>query len=311
MKRPLLLCLLALAPMARGSDSCTTPTPLSGLGPFAFDTTAATTGAEGQGEALCCTFAACGFASDVWFTWVAPRTGVARMSTRGGTSLDTKIAAYAGTSCPSGPALACNDDFTTLQADIFFDVVAGATYTLQLGASPTSPTTTGTGTFTLGVEAGQPFCAGDGSGTSCPCANVGWYAHGCSHSQGTGARLVALGQASVSQDTLTLEGTEMPANASALYFQGTQAAGTGTGVPFGDGLLCVGGARIRLGVRVCVLGASRYGASDGTGASVSVRGQIPPAGGMRTYQVWFRDTAAFCTGATFNLSNGLQITWGA
>jgi hypothetical protein len=40
-----------------------------------------------------------------------------------------------------------------------------------------------------------------------------------------------------------------------------------------------------------------------------VRGLVA-APGTRTYQVWYRNAAAFCTSSTFNLSNGLQIAWG-
>jgi hypothetical protein len=39
-----------------------------------------------------------------------------------------------------------------------------------------------------------------------------------------------------------------------------------------------------------------------------VRGAVP-AGATRTYQVWYRNAAAFCTSDTFNLTNGLVVTW--
>jgi hypothetical protein len=41
---------------------------------------------------------------------------------------------------------------------------------------------------------------------------------------------------------------------------------------------------------------------------VSVRGLITTPG-TRTYQVWYRNSAAFCTASTFNLTNGVEITW--
>ena len=44
-------------------------------------------------------------------------------------------------------------------------------------------------------------------------------------------------------------------------------------------------------------------------SSVSVRGMVPIDGGRRAYQVWYRNAAAFCTSATFNLSNGVIIDW--
>jgi hypothetical protein len=33
------------------------------------------------------------------------------------------------------------------------------------------------------------------------------------------------------------------------------------------------------------------------------------APGDRYYQVWYRNAAAFCGPDTFNLTNGLRVTW--
>src|ERR1700733_10635409 len=41
------------APLVGGADSCVTPDVITGLGSFAYDNTVATTGVEGQNEALC------------------------------------------------------------------------------------------------------------------------------------------------------------------------------------------------------------------------------------------------------------------
>ena len=50
-------------------------------------------------------------------------------------------------------------------------------------------------------------------------------------------------------------------------------------------------------------------ASPGPGdAPISVRGQVTSPG-ARYYQVWYRNAAAFCTAATFNLTNGYEVTW--
>ena len=69
---------------------------------------------------------------------------------------------------------------------------------------------------------------------------------------------------------------------------------------------CAGGLIVRLGTRANALGASQYpGAGD---ASVSARGLVTTAG-TRTYQIWYRNAAAFCTASTFNLSNGLSVDW--
>ncbi len=147
------------------------------------------------------------------------------------------------------------------------------------------------------------FCFGDGSGAACPCGNIGAAGNGCASSvNSAGARLSASGAASLVNDTLLLQGSGMP-NASALYFQGTSQASS----VFGDGLRCAGGTVVRLGTKTNVAGASLYPAAGDL--SVSVRGLVPSAGSVRTYQVWYRNAATFCTASTFNLSNGLAITW--
>jgi hypothetical protein len=157
---------------------------------------------------------------------------------------------------------------------------------------------------------GTGLCFGDGSGTACPCGNAsapGANA-GCLSSLALGATLRADGNASVSSDSLVLRGAQMP-NSSALYFQGTSELSGGGGAAFGDGLRCAGGTVIRLGTKTNVAGASQYPAAGD--AAVSVRGLLPAGGGTRSYQIWYRNAAAFCTPSTFNLSNGWSVAWGA
>ena len=63
---------------------------------------------------------------------------------------------------------------------------------------------------------------------------------------------------------------------------------------------------MRLGTKTNVAGASTYpGTAD---PRISVRGMVT-APGTRTYQIWYRNAAAFCSVSTFNLSNGAQATW--
>ncbi len=153
-------------------------------------------------------------------------------------------------------------------------------------------------------------CSGDGTGTACPCGNHGASGHGCAHSSGAaGAVLGASGVPSVGFDTFVLHGTGMPNTSSVLYFQGTALAQNGAGVTFGDGLRCAVGTVVRLGIGTNSGGASNYpgSASD---APISVQGQIPAGGSVtRHYQAWYRDSASFCTGLTFNLSNAVSVTW--
>ena len=156
---------------------------------------------------------------------------------------------------------------------------------------------------------GTAYCFGDDSGTLCPCGNASAVGAnvGCLNSLGTGGALAGSGVPSSSADTFVLTGSGM-ANSSALYYQGTTQANVGAGSVFGDGLRCVAGSVIRLGTKVNVGGASIYPAAGDP--QISVKGVIPVAGGTRTYQVWYRNAAAFCQPETFNLTNGLSVTWG-
>jgi hypothetical protein len=113
---------------------------------------------------------------------------------------------------------------------------------------------------------------------------------GCRNSLGVGASLRATGVAQVTADSVTLVGTGMP-NSAALYFHG---------------LRCVAGSVVRLGTKFNTAGGSQWPAAGDP--SVSVRGVVP-AGATRNYQVWYRNSGVFCTASTFNLSNGLSVTW--
>jgi hypothetical protein len=151
-----------------------------------------------------------------------------------------------------------------------------------------------------------PFCFGDGTGTACPCGNTGVAGNGCANSvDPNGGNLSTSGSSSILGDSLVLLGTGMPTS-SALYFQGTSELNGGAGSVFGDGLRCAGGTIIRLGTKANVAGASQY--PDVGDATVSVRG-LCASGDVRSYQVWYRNAAAFCSVSTFNLTNGVTLSW--
>jgi len=158
----------ATAVLLNGSDSCTTPDPISGPGPFAFDNSAATTGIEGQATSNCVFYAQNAIVQDVWFAWTATQNGRVLLTTCGQTAVDTKIAVYAGSTCPSaGPALACNDDMTSsgvgnLQSRLEFDVIPGNTYMIQLGLYPLAGSS-GAGTFTIEYVGGVTCQYDDGT----------------------------------------------------------------------------------------------------------------------------------------------------
>ncbi len=151
------------------------------------------------------------------------------------------------------------------------------------------------------------FCFGDGSGTACPCGNASLVGddEGCLSSLGIGGKLVGTGLPSLSFDTFRLDGTRMP-DSSVLYFQGTAQTAGGAGAAFGDGLRCVGGTVVRLGTKANSGGGSSF--PSGSDPLISVKG-MPSAGATLNYQVWYRNSAAFCSPSTFNLTNAVQAVW--
>ena len=153
---------------------------------------------------------------------------------------------------------------------------------------------------------GTAYCSGDGSAAACPCGNNGLAGRGCANSVNPdGARLRGTGFASLGTDSLTLIGEGMP-NSNALYFQGTATTSAGAGFIFGDGLRCAGGTIVRLGTKTNAAGTSRFPLVGDQ--SVSLRGQVQQPS-SRYYQVWYRNAAAYCSAGTFNLTNGLDVTW--
>jgi hypothetical protein len=149
-----------------------------------------------------------------------------------------------------------------------------------------------------------PVCAGDGSLAPCPCSNdsAPGDRSGCLHSLGTGGHLDAIGQSLLSQDTLVLSGSSMPST-PVIYFQGDLEIAP---VVFGDGLRCTGGSLHRLAVLFNVSGESQYpGPGD---PPLSVAGGVGSPG-LRMYQAYFRDSATFCTAATFNATNAVRVHW--
>ena len=154
-----------------------------------------------------------------------------------------------------------------------------------------------------------PFCAGDGLDPAvtvpCPCANFGTLGNGCANSvNASGANLASTGLPS--NDDVVLAGSLMPATVACIYLQGdaeTQAV-------FGDGVRCAGGTLLRLRTRANVGGASAFPDSTDT-ITLSQRGGVTPGSGtVRRYQTYYRNSAGlFCPPETFNVTNGVRVTW--
>ena len=284
-------------------DDCATPLSIGTAGGAAFDTTTATTGTSGQSNPCG------GIDQDLWFEWTAPASGMATVETCGQTGVDTSIAIYPAGGCPQSVASVCDNDGCGSQSTFSFTAAVGSPYLIQIGSAQGSPGGPGSFTITLSGPTITPYCFGDGTGTPCPCGNSGAPGQGCSNSfNGNGALLTGSGIASVSADTLLLQCSGMPPTGTSAYFQGTQPLNGGLGLMAGDGLRCVAGSLIRLGPKVNVNGSSSYGGPAGD-VPISIKGMIPPAGGTRDYQCWYRNPQDFCTSETYNLSNGLEVVW--
>lgn len=268
---------------------------------------------------------ACDAAADSdWLALVAaPSDGVLTISTCGSHDApvqdagpDTHLSLHR--SCPadvstrlacSSTSATCGDDAgVRADARVSWPVVAGEQVLVRVARDPASSRTQPV-ELTTTFAPNEIVCAGDGTGAACPCGNSGLSRHGCDNSAGSGGALLGnSGVASVALDSLTLHTRDATPMGIALYFQGTSSLGAGQA--FGDGLRCVGGASVRLGLRASVAGTSSFGAADGAATSIALAGGLPASGGERYYQVWYRDAQAFCSSATFNLSNGVRVVWG-
>ena len=144
------------------------------------------------------------------------------------------------------------------------------------------------------------FCPGDGSLINCPCGNNGATAHGCANSAFTsGALLTGSGNPAWYDDTVVLTASNMTGGIC-VFFQGDAQVSP---LVLDDGLGCVSGSVIRLGIKSVSGGASSY-PSVGD-APITVRGGITASNyGPRYYQCFYRNAAqAFCPPALSNRIN--------
>lgn len=146
------------------------------------------------------------------------------------------------------------------------------------------------------------YCFGDGSGTNCPCGNVGAADEGCGNSGGSGARLAVSGSNSAGTDDVTFTLTQGPGPVPGILFAGDALPNGGNGLIFGDGLRCAGGQIQRLGVQIMDgSGSATWG--PGLGAQGNWSG-----GDTRYFQGWYRDVSGPCNGL-FNTSHATELTF--
>ncbi len=252
-----------------------------------------------------------GLTPDVWYSYTATRTGLLALDTCG-SSFDTSITLYPF--C-GGQQIVCNDDAPQGSPCGFGGFDSYLTYPIRLGETVkirVSGFVGSQGAFVLTTrnDTGHAFCLGDNvSSTVCPCGNsvpVGTRT-GCRNSAGFGAKLEAAGFATTSNDTARLVVSGLPPGAPILFFQGDVKQSSGYGQSFGDGVRCVTGTIVRLGVKFAANGTAAYPESGDLPAHVV--GGVPSSGGIVLYQGWYRNGSTFCLPATFNLTNGLEISW--
>jgi hypothetical protein len=168
-------------------------------------------------------------------------------------------------------------------------------------------------------NAGHDFCIPGVNGVrSCPCNNPQVPAgsdRGCNNSASTGgAALTSSGTASLSNDTVTFTSTGEKPTAFSIFLQGNSVISAG--VTFGQGVRCAGGSLKRLYIHSASGGVVSGGFGVGSDQPVHVRsaalGDTIPPGGVREYQVYYRDPTILggCPSlSTFNSSQGQQVTW--
>jgi hypothetical protein len=135
---------------------------------------------------------------------------------------------------------------------------------------------------------------------------------GCQNSAGTGgAGLAATG--TTHPDTIVLTSSGELASVLSIFLQGK--TDVLPGVPFGDGLRCVGGALKRLYVKHAsggIVSAPAPGDPSISARSAQLGDTITP-GSTRSYQVYYRDPSlTFCpapAGNTWNVSSATRISW--
>lgn len=148
---------------------------------------------------------------------------------------------------------------------------------------------------------GESYCHGDVLTNLCPCGldSPKLDGPGCRNSKTSGARLSAGGSASLTSADLSFRAFGMPTQKPCLLFAGTQDKGAG--LPFQNGILCVGGAIRRLPAQNTTI----FGDALWTGVAAGLGPVLP--GDERFFQVWYRDQSLQCPAGSANLTNGFKL----
>jgi len=239
------------------------------------------------------------------FDWMFGQTDMLLFSVRRGSAVIGQLDSIFGQPIEPGDIL-IPPFVTGGRPGIFVSAESLGLVTLRSGLANISDDIDALDTLHDAPKADEYCSSGTTSGAPCPCGNNGAPGRGCGNSVNPlGAKLWTNGTPSISADTVIMSGSGMPGSASAVLVQGT--IGTAP-VPFGDGLRCIAGVQTRLFTRNCLAGNIQYGWTvPGTGSIAAAGGVVLP--GTRFYQIFYRNTAPFCTPAVLNTTNALAMTW--
>jgi len=292
-------------------DDCGTTSGVLADGANLVDTTGASYGsnpASGSNVSSCYTAS-----EDVWYSYTAASSGLVVLALcdlagNPAADFDTVLSVY--DSC-GGSEIACNDDYCAFMSALAFQATAGSTYMVNVGGW--SAGEVGTGALSVISTLGNPYCVGDGNGTPCPCGNnapASFLPTGCVNSSASAGTLLGGGSASLSADSVVLVAAGVVPSLPGVFFSGQNAINGGLGIQFGDGLRCAG----QNAVRIEVTGSDGNGNAITT-VEVSTNGQAfgntLSVGDVVNYQYWYRQPPGGLCGNSHNLTNALQIVWGA
>jgi hypothetical protein len=142
-----------------------------------------------------------------------------------------------------------------------------------------------------------------GSGTGGPTCTIGTNSAALPELDGASGGDVGVRHPSVASNNLVLEGGPTP-NQPGLFFYSAGQANGGNGVPFGNGLRCVGSSGNPLFRLPVISGSGNHHVFAVDYGSLPAGGDIVP-GSTFHFQLWFRDPAG--GGAFFDLSDGYSI----
>jgi hypothetical protein len=111
----------------------------------------------------------------------------------------------------------------------------------------------------------------------------------------------------VAHDAFVVHATRLPQNGLGWLAQGTLSFSPAH--LYGDGLLCLGGTQRRIAMRAVNASGELVYPASASDAAISVTGGVPAGGATRVYQVVYRNIASFCTSATWNSTNALEVSW--